>query len=37
MMALAAFVTFCYFFLGFVRVHILHHAYQKPIYGDGIR
>lgn len=25
------------FFLGFVRVHILHHACQGPIYGAGIR
>ncbi len=26
-----------YFFLGFVRVHILHHACREPIYGAGIR
>lgn len=24
------------FFLGFVRVHILHHACEEPIYGAGI-
>ena len=24
------------FFLGFVRVHILHHAAEEPIYGAGI-
>lgn len=25
------------FFLGFVRVHILHHACQEEIYGAGVR
>lgn len=25
------------FFLGFVRIHILHHACQEPIYGLGIK
>lgn len=24
------------FFLGFVRIHILHHAGEEPIYGTGI-
>ena len=24
------------FFLGFVRIHILHHACEEPIYGVGI-
>ena len=24
------------FFLGFVRIHILHHACEEPIYGTGI-
>lgn len=24
------------FFLGFVKIHILHHASQEPIYGMGI-
>lgn len=24
------------FFLGFVRIHILHHAREGPIYGTGI-
>ncbi len=24
------------FFLGFVKVHILHHASQKPIFGLGM-
>lgn len=24
------------FFLGFVRIHILHHACEEPIYGMGI-
>lgn len=27
---------FRYFFLGFVRIHILHHACEEPIYGIGI-
>ena len=26
-----------YFFLGFVRIHILHHADKEPIFGTGIR
>jgi PadR family transcriptional regulator, regulatory protein PadR len=24
------------FFLGFVRIHVLHHAAQEPIYGLGM-
>ncbi len=24
------------FFLGFVRIHILHHPCEEPIYGTGI-
>lgn len=24
------------FFLGFVRVHVLHHAAQEPVYGLGM-
>ncbi|MFH0822999.1 MAG: PadR family transcriptional regulator [Pseudomonadota bacterium] len=26
-----------YFFLGFVRIHILHHAERESIFGTGIR
>ena len=26
-----------YFFLGFVRIHILHHAAKEPIFGSGIK
>jgi DNA-binding PadR family transcriptional regulator len=26
-----------YFFLGFVRIHILHHAAEEPIFGSGIK
>jgi len=26
-----------YFFLGFVRIHILHHAVEEPIFGSGIK
>lgn len=26
-----------YFFLGFVRIHILHHAAEEPIFGTGIK
>ncbi len=26
-----------FFFLGFVRIHILHHACEGPIYGTGIK
>ena len=26
-----------YFFLGFVRIHILHHADREPVFGAGIR
>ena len=25
------------FFLGFVRIHILHHAAEEPIFGSGIK
>lgn len=24
------------FFLGFVKIHILHHARMEPVYGSGI-
>ena len=26
-----------YLFLGFVRIHILHHAAEEPIFGSGIK
>lgn len=26
-----------YLFLGFVRIHILHHADKEPVFGTGIR
>ncbi len=26
-----------FFFLGFVRIHILHHACEEPVYGTGIQ
>ncbi len=25
-----------YFFLGFIRIHILHHAEEEPVYGAWI-
>jgi len=26
-----------YFFLGFVRIHILHHAAESAVFGSGIK